>query len=67
MITISLNGDSKILNAALSVHALLVQLGLDSAKVAVERNLEIVSKSTFANIVLVDGDRIEIVHFVGGG
>ncbi len=67
MLTISLNGDPKILSVALSVQALVVQLGLDPTKVAVERNLEIVPKSTFADVVLADGDRIEIVHFVGGG
>jgi thiamine biosynthesis protein ThiS len=67
MMTISLNGDPKVLSAALSVQALVMQLGLDPTKVAVERNLEIVPKSTFADVVLGDGDRIEIVHFVGGG
>jgi thiamine biosynthesis protein ThiS len=67
MLTISLNGDPKVLSVALSVQALVVQLGLDPTKVAVERNLEIVPKSTFADVVLADGDRIEIVHFVGGG
>lgn len=67
MLTISLNGDPKILSVALSVQALVVQLGLDPTKVAVERNLEIVPKSTFADVVLGNGDRIEIVHFVGGG
>jgi thiazole synthase len=67
MLNIYLNGDPKSLNAAQSVQALLRDLGLDPAKVAVERNLEIVPKSTFAEVMLNDGDRIEIVHFVGGG
>jgi thiazole synthase len=42
-------------------------LGLDPAKVAVERNLAIVPRSTLADVQLADGDRLEIVHFVGGG
>jgi thiazole synthase len=67
MLTIHLNGDPKFLSAAQSVQALLLDLGLDPTKVAVERNLEIVPKSTFAEVMLHEGDRIEIVHFVGGG
>jgi thiamine biosynthesis protein ThiS len=67
MLTIELNGDPKSLSGALTVRELVEQLGLDPTKVAVERNLEIVPKSTFADVMLADGDRIEIVHFVGGG
>jgi thiamine biosynthesis protein ThiS len=67
MITIDLNGDEKTIRAALSVWALVEQLGLDPTKVAVERNLEIVPKSQFADVLIMDADRIEIVHFVGGG
>ena len=46
---------------------LLAALSLDARKVAVERNLEIVPRSLFARTALADGDRIEIVHFIGGG
>jgi thiamine biosynthesis protein ThiS len=67
MLTIELNGDRKSLPASLTVRGLVEQLGLDPTRVAVERNLEIVPKSTFAEVTLMDGDRIEIVHFVGGG
>jgi thiamine biosynthesis protein ThiS len=42
-------------------------LGLDARKVAVERNLEIAPRSTYADTALADGDRIEIVTFIGGG
>jgi len=42
-------------------------LGLDVRKVAVERNLEIVPRSAYAATILGDGDRLEIVNFVGGG
>ena len=41
--------------------------GAEPAKVAVERNLEIVPRSTLADVAIADGDRLEIVHFVGGG
>jgi thiazole synthase len=62
-----LNGEPKRLDAALSVRALLESLGLDPAKIAVERNLEIVPRSTYADVALANGDRLEIVHFIGGG
>jgi thiazole synthase len=64
---ILLNGENRTFPAALTVSALIADLGLDHRKVAVERNLEIVSKSAFATTLLGDGDRIEIVHFIGGG
>jgi thiamine biosynthesis protein ThiS len=53
--------------AATTVEALVALLGLDRRKLAVERNLEIVPRSAFAATALADGDRIEIVAFVGGG
>jgi thiazole synthase len=62
-----LNGEPKRLDAALSVRALLESLGLDPAKIAVERNLEIVPRSTYGDVALANGDRLEIVHFIGGG
>ncbi len=49
------------------IEDLLSALGLDSRKVAVERNLAIVPRSAYLTTVLSDGDRIEIVHFIGGG
>jgi thiazole synthase len=51
----------------LTVEALLGLLSLDPRKVAVERNLEIVPKSTYGAVCLSQGDRLEIVHFIGGG
>ena len=65
-VTISLNGASHT-TAAPTIAALVEELGLPLSKVAVERNREIVPKSTFASAALSAGDRIEIVHFVGGG
>ena len=51
----------------MTVAALLEHLQLPPKKVAVERNLEIVPKSTFEDTELSDGDRLEIIHFIGGG
>jgi sulfur carrier protein len=62
-----LNGEELAFEGVSDVAALVTSLGLDPRKVAVERNLEIVPRSTYAQAVLADGDRIEIVHFIGGG
>ncbi len=62
-----INGEDKVYDENLTVEQLLGKIGLDSKKVAVERNLEIVPKSAYTNIDLSDGDRLEIVHFIGGG
>ena len=64
---IILNGEPRTVAPGLSVAALLEVLGIDSRKVAVERNLEIVPKSAFATTALGEDDRLEIVHFIGGG
>ena len=61
------NGEERGFDAANDVQTLIAALGLDARKVAVERNLEIVPRSTYALTPLADGDRIEIVHFIGGG
>ena len=64
---ITLNGETRAIAVPTSVRGLLESLGLDPAKIAVERNLEIVPRSTYADVALGDGDRLEIVHFIGGG
>ena len=61
------NGEARSFEQVGDVAALVSALGLDRRKVAVERNLEIVPRSAYATTPLADGDRIEIVHFVGGG
>ena len=61
------NGEARELDQASTVAALVQSLGLDTRKVAVERNLEIVPRSLYLATALADGDRIEIVHFIGGG
>jgi thiazole synthase len=64
---VTINGETRRLAQPLTVAGMLAELGLDQAKVAVERNLEIVTRSSYDRVALVDGDRIEIVHFIGGG
>ena len=66
-ISINVNGEERRISAGISVADLALELGLDPAKVAVERNLEIVPRSTSANVAVQDGDAFEIVTFVGGG
>ena len=61
------NGEPKSFERALSVRAMLAALGLDPKKIAVERNLEIVPRSTYDQVQVRNGDRFEIVHFIGGG
>lgn len=63
---IQLNGEAHETQAT-TIAALVEALGLDLRKVAVERNLEIVPRSQYLAIALAEGDRIEVVQFVGGG
>lgn len=67
MVTIQLNGEPHSLKQGATIATLLQELGLTSTKVAVERNLEIVPKSTFDEVEIKTDDRLEIVHFIGGG
>ena len=64
---IQLNGELRELTPGLTVAQLIDELGLSGRRIAVERNEHIVSKSEHHAIHLVDGDRIEIVHAIGGG
>ncbi len=66
-ITLSLNGEPRSLAAPITLAELIAQLGLDTRKVAVERNEAIVPRSAYAATVLAGGDALEIVHFIGGG
>jgi len=63
---IQVNGEHRVVEAA-TILALVEELGLDVRKVAVERNLEIVPQSLHATTALAEGDRVELVQFVGGG
>ena len=64
---LTINGEARRYDALTNLSSLIEALGLDPRKVAIERNLEIVPRSTYAATPLADGDRIEIVHFIGGG
>ncbi len=64
---VTINGDERSFDGIADLAGLVSELGLDPRKVAVERNLEIVPRSTYASVRIADGDRLEIVQFVGGG
>ncbi len=66
-IQVFVNGEPQTFPQGASVHDLIVQLGLDPAQVAVERNGEIVPRRTRAEVALCAGDHCELVTFVGGG
>jgi thiamine biosynthesis protein ThiS len=61
------NGEQKTFPQALSLVQLIETLGMKGDRVAVELNREIVPRSQWSDTELHDGDRLEIVHFVGGG
>src|SRR3972149_6285077 len=64
---VTINGENRRFEAPLTVTDLLAEIGLDPAKVALERNLAIVPRSAYASTRIEDGDRLEVVHFIGGG
>lgn len=66
-VSITVNGEHKRVTAGLTIAQLAEELGLVPAKLAVERNLEVVPRSTLDSVIVEDGDELEIVHFVGGG
>ncbi|HMF44915.1 MAG TPA: sulfur carrier protein ThiS [Polyangia bacterium] len=64
---LTVNGELRKADPGTTVSALLAAMGIDPARVAVERNRDVVPRATWANAGLADGDRIEIVAFIGGG
>jgi thiamine biosynthesis protein ThiS len=66
-LVITLNGDRFELAGPVSILALLKQLEIDPRRVAVEHNLVVLKRATFDDVVVREGDQIEIVNFVGGG
>ena len=64
---ITLNGEKFTLETGSNIVNLIDKLDLDVDKLAIERNLEIVPKSKFAMTIIEEGDKLEIVHFIGGG
>ena len=67
LLRVTVNGEPRRIAAGATIAAMLREIGIDPARVAVERNLAIVPKSTLADEPVEDGDQFEIVHFVGGG
>ena len=66
-VNLTLNGEARAFDGPMTVAALLATLGLETRKVAVERNEAIVPRSSYAETWLRSGDALEIVHFIGGG
>jgi thiamine biosynthesis protein ThiS len=66
-VTITLNGERFELDNPMSVSALLAQLDIDSRRVAVEHKLNIIKRQTYSDVLIGEGDKVEIVNFVGGG
>jgi len=64
---VRVNGEERRVSEGLTIADLVRELGFDPARVAVERNLEVVPRSTLAQAPVADGDAFEIVRFVGGG
>jgi sulfur carrier protein len=64
---IVINGEDRAFEGALTLNALVEKLGMKTDRVAVELNREIVPREEWSRTELAEGDRLEIVHFVGGG
>ena len=62
-----LNGEARLIDQVTDIAGLISLLSLDARKVAIERNRVIVPRSQWSVTALLEGDNIEIVHFVGGG
>jgi thiazole synthase len=66
-VAIKVNGEQRRVSRGISIAEMLKEIGINPLKVAVERNLEIVPRSTLGEVQVGDGDQYEIVHVVGGG
>jgi len=66
-LSVTINGERRHAASGTTLAELIAEIGLDPLRVAVERNLEVVPRSTFQSVNVEDGDDYEIVHFVGGG
>ena len=67
MISVIVNGEQRAIPAGCTISGMLEAIGLNPRKVAVERNFEVVPRSSLGNVEACEGDSFEIVHFVGGG
>ena len=66
-VQIRINGEHRRVSEGISIAEMVSELGFDPVRVAVERNLEVVPRSTIREVTVQDGDDFEIVRFVGGG
>lgn len=66
-LSIRVNGEHRRVRGGITLAELALELGLEPTRVAVERNLEVVPRSTLPEVCVEDGDELEIVTFVGGG
>jgi thiamine biosynthesis protein ThiS len=66
-VVITLNGERYEIDEPISVAGLLARLEIDPRRVAIEHNLTILKRQTFPEVVIAEGDTLEIVNFVGGG
>ena len=66
-IEITVNGETRSVSAQTTVEGLLDLLEMPRERIAVERNRRVVRRAAWGETVLAEGDRLEIVHFVGGG
>ncbi len=66
-IDVVINGQSRSVNVGTTVAQLISELGFGDRRVAVERNRNVVPRAEHATTVLSEGDRLEVVTFVGGG
>ena len=67
MAKIQLNGDPYKINTGTNLNELLNRLKIQKNNIAIELNGEIVEKNKYPKIILNKGDKVEIVHFIGGG
>ena len=67
MAKIQLNGDTYEINNGTNLNQLLIKLKIQKNKVAIEINGAIVEKKKYPNLILNKNDKVEIVHFIGGG
>ena len=66
-VQVRINGEHRRVNEGITIAELVQEIGFDPVRVAVERNLEVVPRSTLGDVKVQDGDDFEIVRFVGGG
>lgn len=67
MIEIKLNGETKTIDGEVTMDRLLDLFSLPRQRVAIEHNRAVISRNDWPNTIVNDGDKIEVVHFVGGG